>query len=60
VYRIFAPVFSRNPASMRILEKAGYRREGILKRSVVKDGVLLDQVVLGISRDPRLPYTPAT
>jgi len=59
VYRIYAPVFSWNPVSMRILEKAGYRREGILKRSVVKDGVLLDQVVHGVSRDPGLPYTPA-
>ena len=29
--RIFAQVFAWNPASMRVLEKAGYRREGVLR-----------------------------
>ena len=60
LYRLFAPVFSWNPASMRVLEKAGYRREGILVRSVVKDGVLLDQVMYAITRDPGLRYSPAS
>ncbi len=43
--RLFAGVFASNPASMRVLEKAGYRREGVQRRSVVKDGTVLDQVV---------------
>ena len=48
--RIFAGVFSTNPASMRVLEKAGYTREGILRRSVVKDGQILDQVLYAVTR----------
>lgn len=48
--RIFAGVFSTNPASMRVLEKAGYTREGILKKSVVKDGQVLDQVLYAVTR----------
>jgi RimJ/RimL family protein N-acetyltransferase len=48
--RIFAGVFSTNPASMRVLEKAGYAREGILRKSVVKDGQVLDQVLYAVTR----------
>ncbi len=43
--RIFAMAFSHNVASMRVLEKAGFEREGILRRSAVKNGVILDQVL---------------
>jgi len=43
--RIWAGVFSTNPASMRVLEKAGYAREAVLRSAVVKDGTLLDQVI---------------
>ena len=41
--RIAALVFVRNPASARLLEKAGYVREGHTKRSVIKDGVIEDE-----------------
>lgn len=41
--RVFAVPFARNAASMRALEKAGYVREGVLRRSALKDGELLDQ-----------------
>ena len=58
VVRVFAPVFSWNPASMRVLEKAGYRREAVLVRSGVKDGTLFDRVVFAITRDVGLPYVP--
>ena len=43
--RIQAHVFSSNPASARVLEKAGYGLEGRLRRSVFKNGQLLDQWV---------------
>ncbi len=45
VVRIFATAFSHNVASMRVLEKAGFEREGILRRSAIKNGVILDQVM---------------
>src|SRR5437867_7861762 len=34
--RIYAGVFEWNPASMRVLEKAGYEFEGRMKKSVTK------------------------
>jgi len=45
VVRIFAMAFDHNLASMRVLEKAGFQREGILRRSAIKNGVILDQVL---------------
>ena len=43
LHRVFAVPFVRNPASSRVLEKAGYVREGLMRRSAVKDGEILDQ-----------------
>lgn len=43
--RIFAQVFAHNNASMRVLEKSGFEREGVMRRSAVKNGVILDQVL---------------
>ncbi len=48
--RLEAPVFSWNPASMRVLEKAGFVREGVLRSSVFKDGQLIDQVLYALVR----------
>lgn len=45
VVRLFATVFPQNVASMRVLEKAGFEREAVLRRSAVKNGVILDQVL---------------
>ena len=41
--RIESYVFAWNPASARVLEKVGFTREGILRNSVIKEGVLLDR-----------------
>ncbi len=43
--RIFAVPFSENLASIRVLEKAGYKKEGIMRRSAFKDGRFLDEVL---------------
>jgi len=43
--RLEAPVFAWNPGSMRVLEKCGYQREGVMRRSVFKDGELIDSVL---------------
>ncbi|MFD0751018.1 GNAT family N-acetyltransferase [Mucilaginibacter calamicampi] len=40
---IQANTLGNNPASMRVLEKAGFIKQGILPRSVVKDGEILDE-----------------
>ncbi len=46
--RLQAGVLSKNPSSMRVLEKAGYVKEGVLKRSVIKRGEILDEHVYAI------------
>ncbi|WP_306606877.1 GNAT family N-acetyltransferase [Azonexus sp.] len=48
--RLEAPVFSWNPASMRVLEKAGFVREAVLHKSAYKDGQLIDQVLYTLLR----------
>lgn len=43
--RLEAPVFAWNPASMRVLEKNGFVREAVMRKSVFKDGELIDSVL---------------
>jgi len=43
--RIYAEPFANNPASARVLEKAGFIFEGRLKNNVLKDGKLLDSLL---------------
>jgi [ribosomal protein S5]-alanine N-acetyltransferase len=43
--RISAEVFANNPASARVLEKAGFSFEGRLKNNVIKDGEILDSLL---------------
>jgi ribosomal-protein-alanine N-acetyltransferase len=43
--RLEAPVFAWNPASMRVLEKVGFERQSLRRRSVFKDGKLIDSVL---------------
>jgi ribosomal-protein-alanine N-acetyltransferase len=45
VCRVFAGVFDPNPASARVLEKAGYVLEARLRRAVVKEGRVRDQLL---------------
>jgi RimJ/RimL family protein N-acetyltransferase len=40
--KLYAPVLAPNKASMRVLEKCGYRQEGFLKDEVYKDGGYFD------------------
>jgi RimJ/RimL family protein N-acetyltransferase len=47
--RIYAVPFTANAASQRVLEKAGYTREGTLRRSAIKDGEITDQVLFAIT-----------
>jgi [ribosomal protein S5]-alanine N-acetyltransferase len=49
--RVFAVPFTTNAASCRALEKAGYQREGTLRRSAIKDGRVLDQHLYAAVRD---------
>jgi ribosomal-protein-alanine N-acetyltransferase len=50
LHRVSAEVFANNPASARVLEKAGFIFEGRLKKNVIKDGELLDSLLYAKTR----------
>lgn len=45
IVRIYAEVFENNKASMRALEKNGFYLEGVRRKSVFKNGVLMDDYI---------------
>jgi RimJ/RimL family protein N-acetyltransferase len=49
--RIWAHVHEDNPGSLRMLEKCGYKREGVLRRASYVSGEYKNFVVLSILRD---------
>jgi ribosomal-protein-alanine N-acetyltransferase len=49
--RIYAHHMARNPASGRVLERVGMRREGVLRQRVRKWGRFEDVVVYAVLRD---------
>jgi [ribosomal protein S5]-alanine N-acetyltransferase len=55
--RLFALPFANNAASCRVLEKSGYTLEGRLRRSAIKDGVILDQLQYACIEEERTEGT---
>ena len=51
IIRIFAEPFSRNIASCRVLEKAGFTYEGTLRKNAVKNGEILDMQMYAILKE---------
>jgi RimJ/RimL family protein N-acetyltransferase len=45
VVRIYAEVFGHNTASMKVLQKNGFHLEGIRKKAVIKNNVIMDDHV---------------
>ncbi len=43
LHRIYTGVFEFNTASMKVLEKNGYQKEGIFKNAVIKNGEVCDE-----------------
>ncbi|MEO5558492.1 MAG: GNAT family protein, partial [Dokdonella sp.] len=56
LHRLFATVYASNPASMRVLEKIGFEREGVQKSAVMKRGELLDLYVYARVRAELGPF----
>jgi RimJ/RimL family protein N-acetyltransferase len=50
INRVWAGVFAWNPASARVLEKAGFVFEGRLRQSATKDGVAVDELIYAMVR----------
>ena len=45
IIRLYAEVFEINKASMRVLEKNGYYLEGVRRKAVLKNEVLMDDYI---------------
>jgi len=51
IIRVYAKTYSTNKNSRRVLEKAGFRLEAILKKGVFKNGIFQDDCIYAILRD---------
>jgi RimJ/RimL family protein N-acetyltransferase len=49
--RIYAVPYAWSDASMRVLQKAGYRLEGRMRQSAIKDGKVTDQLMYAVLRE---------
>jgi len=52
ILRIYADVFSSNPASARVLEKNGFILEAVHRSAVIKNGQILDEHCYAKYRKP--------
>lgn len=48
--RVYALPFDNNPASAKLLEKCGFQLEGRMRKSAVKEGVALDQLIFAMTK----------
>jgi len=48
--RVYAYVFPFNKASSRVLQKAGYKFEGKLRKNILKDGKPIDELLFAKTR----------
>jgi ribosomal-protein-alanine N-acetyltransferase len=44
IVRIHAGIFSFNPASMRVLEKCGFKKESVAEKAIIKKGIIYDEI----------------
>lgn len=51
IIRLFASVYEFNLASMRVLEKAGFTRQAVLRKAAVKNGKVIDMHYFDIVKD---------
>ena len=54
IQRIFARTFGRNVPSQKVLEKAGFQLDAIIKKSLIKHGIPEDEVIYSVHRDGNL------
>lgn len=51
IIRIFAEPFAHNIASCRVLEKAGFTMEGVLRSNAVKNGAIVDMKMYALIKE---------
>lgn len=59
LHRLEADADPRNARSLRLLERAGFQREGLLRERYRVSGEVQDAVVLGLLRTERPPRQPS-
>ncbi len=59
LHRIEADIDPRNGASLRLVERLGFRREGHLRERYFKDGEIQDSVFFGLLRSDDRPLRPS-
>ena len=48
--RVAAEAYSSNPRACRMMERVGFRREGVLRENVYKAGAFVDEIQYGLLR----------
>ncbi len=56
IVRMYAEVFSDNPGSRRALEKAGFRLEATLRKSIIKNEVIKDSCIYSMLKEDFKPF----
>lgn len=51
IIRIFAEPFAYNTASCRVLEKAGFQFEGLLRSNAIKNGKVIDMKMYSLIKE---------
>ena len=49
--RVFARVMSENDPSLRLFDKLGFTREGVMREHVARDGRFLDMILFGLLKN---------
>lgn len=52
IVRIYAEPFADNLGSRRVLEKAGFQPEGIMKNNAFKNGRVIDMALYALTKEP--------
>lgn len=55
LHRIYAEPYAGNPASSRVLVKAGFRLEGVMRANAFKQGKVLDQALYALVNEEKQP-----
>jgi RimJ/RimL family protein N-acetyltransferase len=58
LHRVYLHVFASNQPALRLYEKVGFRREGVLREAAHIEGKYVDVVVMGILRSEVRPEQP--
>lgn len=51
IVRVYAEPFADNIGSRRALEKSGFKLEAILRKNVIKNGIVKDSCIYGVLRE---------